>query len=99
MYIKRVKLGLEQWIELFLNHYRYWDNYKSNSVLVDSSLNLIWFWDNGENEVFVLQIDTDYNYKQIIANWKIIDFKPFKFNYWNSKEFLKLQKHKKQRNL
>lgn len=56
-------------VELFLTHYRFGENYKNNTVLVDPSYKIIAFFDNDEWETDVIMTDIPNKELFIVANW------------------------------
>jgi hypothetical protein len=72
MSAKFINIWLEQGLELYLNHYKYWNNYNDSTVLVDNSYNIIAFFDRKTEEIYPIMINYTYNKNYILANWKIV---------------------------
>lgn len=79
-YTKEFWLWFDQSLELYLRSYKVGNNYENSTVLIDFNWNIIAFFDNKTEEIDIYRTDAEYNWNQIIANWKVIDFPltPFK---------------------
>lgn len=66
----RASLWIEDGINLFMEYYKYWDDYESSTVLVDAWYNIMAYFDRGTKDIFMVQWELDWNYKFIIANGK-----------------------------
>lgn len=64
--IDRVDIWLEPAIELYLKNYRYWDELRNNTALIDSSWKVIFFIINRDNNknYYFLQVDIEYKWKK-----------------------------------
>ena len=77
MAYKQTKVWLEESMEIFLTHWKYWwDDYKSSTLLLDPSMRIIAFFDRGTRLITVIQSDLDYYDKVIyecLSNdeWKV----------------------------
>jgi ribosomal protein S27AE len=70
--VKNVGLWLEQWLELFLTHYKYWDDYKSSTLLVDWGYNIIWFFNHKTPKIDIVMIELPFQWNFQIRNWKMV---------------------------
>ena len=98
--IKKLELWLENWLELFQNHYKIWLNMENSTVLVDWEYNIISFFDNMTDEIDVVMLyDIIHKWDFIIAdnkkiktNWKI-KFERFYRDAFNRNYFTYLIKN------
>lgn len=77
--IRKEKIGVSDWIKLFLQHRKYWHDYNSSTVLTDPQYNIIAFFDRWTENIDRIEIDIPFNWGFIISNWKGIETK------WNIK--------------
>lgn len=66
-------LWIQDSLDLFINHYRYWgEEYTNSTILVDSSFNIMAYFDRWTKSIFCVQCDLDFNYNIIVGNDKKI---------------------------
>lgn len=83
--VRKENIWLIDWIELFINHWRFGHNYKNSTILTDPQYNIIAFFDNGTENIDRIENDLPFKGWFIIADGKGIDiegtieYKPYDF--------------------
>lgn len=76
-------VSIENAIELYFTHYKYWLDYSSTTVLVDANYNIIAFYDHETPNIDVIMVNLFYKWEMYVANWTTVHSSPPKFLYYN----------------
>ena len=75
--VQLTRLPIIPSLELYITHWKYWNNYSDSTVLVDPSYNIIAFYDNKTENIDTIMTDIPVKEKFIIANWVGIKTKEY----------------------
>jgi len=56
------KLWIEQSLEWFMQHWKWWKDYVSSTVLVDPSMSIIAYFDRSSNDIDVIKTGNEWHY-------------------------------------
>jgi len=72
------KLSIGPSINYFINHFRYWKDWKSSTILIDPSMKIIAFFDRGTSNITAVQTETYWNeqfYFECLGDYKEMETK------------------------
>lgn len=66
--VKTTQVWIQDSIDLFINHWKYWHNYEDSTVLISPQKDIIAFYDRGTENIDVIQADLPHPWGFIIMD-------------------------------